>query len=77
MGMKEQENASLRQKLQEAVQNQETVRSYEQRIGNDLFEVKSTPLASVIQSVSNLERTQDAQSKVQVLNSLKMFLQSI
>lgn len=77
MQMKDITIANLQKKLADGLQTQEKVNSYEQRIGNDLFEVKSTPLASVIQNVSSFERTQDPQSKIQVLNSLKMFLQSI
>lgn len=77
INMKNLELEKAYEKIWELQKSQEWVNSFQSRLGQDLFEVKSTPVIEILKNVELFEKTQTQESKVAILNSIKWFLASI
>ena len=77
INMKNLELEKAYEKIWELQKLQEWVNSFQSRLGQDLFEVKSTPVVEILKNVELFEKTQTQESKVAILNSIKWFLASI
>lgn len=77
LSMKDLELEKAYEKIWELQKSQEWVNSFQSRLGQDLFEVKSAPVIEILKNVELFEKTQTQESKVGILNSIKWFLNSI